>query len=153
MKLRTRISLYLILFGMGPLLVAFVINVPMIFDRVEVLYHKAYLQNLRAEFSDLDQHLARRHETVRLLAKLPEPGLFLGDNIRQSDEELAVARDRYVAWVNQALLDQFDVTQVLFLDADGSPEFWLQRNPADGRMEISKHDYPAVSLQLTEVGS
>ena len=75
MKLRTQISLLLFLFGLIPLLVAFVINIPMIFDRIETLYHKAHVQNLRARFSDLDQHIARRHEMVRLLAKIPEPGM------------------------------------------------------------------------------
>jgi hypothetical protein len=57
MKLRTQISLLLFLFGLVPLLAGFVINVPMIFDRIETLYHKAHLQNLRAGFSDLDQHI------------------------------------------------------------------------------------------------
>ena len=54
-------------------------NVPMIFDRIETLYHKAHLQNLRAGFSDLDQHIARRNEMARLLAKMPEPGMLLDD--------------------------------------------------------------------------
>ncbi len=77
MKLRTQISLLLFLFGLIPLLVAFVINMPMIFDRIEILYHKAHLQNLRARFGDLDQHIGRRHEMARLLAKMPEPGILL----------------------------------------------------------------------------
>ena len=83
MKLRTQISLYLFLFGLVPLLVGFMINVPLIFDRIEALYHKAHLQNLRAEFSDLDQHIARRHEMARLLAKIPEPGLLVSGQDRQ----------------------------------------------------------------------
>ena len=40
MKLRTQISLLLVMFGLVPLLAAFAINVPMIFDRFELLYHK-----------------------------------------------------------------------------------------------------------------
>ena len=48
MKLRTQISLLLFLFGLVPLLVAVVVNVPIIFDRIEGLYHEAHLQNLRA---------------------------------------------------------------------------------------------------------
>lgn len=59
MKLRSQISLLLFMFGLVPLLVGFAINVPMIFDRIEKLYHKAHLQNLRAGFGDLDQHIAR----------------------------------------------------------------------------------------------
>ena len=71
MRLRTQISLLLFMFGLLPLLAAFVINMPMIFDRFEALYHKAHLQNLRADFSYLDQHLARRHEMARLLGHRP----------------------------------------------------------------------------------
>lgn len=76
MKLRTQIFLFLFLFGLVPLLSVVVINVPLIFDRIESLYYKSYLQNLRAEFADLDQHIVRRHEMVRLLAKMPEPGMM-----------------------------------------------------------------------------
>ena len=72
MKLRTQTSLLLFMFGLVPLVMSYVINMPMIFDRIELLYHKAHIQNLRAGFSDLDQHIARRHEMVRLLAKMPE---------------------------------------------------------------------------------
>lgn len=54
-------------------------NLPFVLDRLEFFYHKAYLQNLRADFRDLDEHLASRHEMLRLLAKLPEPGLILGE--------------------------------------------------------------------------
>lgn len=153
MRLRTRISLYLILFGMIPLLVSFVINVPMIFDRIELLYHKAHLQNLRAEFSDLDQHLARRHEMARLLAKMPEPGLLRGGGGDQKVQEINSARVSYVNWVNQVLSDQLDVTQVLFLDADGVPEFRLERNIKTGRLETSSETPAEVSPALIESGN
>ncbi len=150
MKLRTRISLYLILFGMAPLLVAFVINVPMIFDRIEVLYQKAHLQNLRAEFSDLDQHLARRHEMARLLAKMPEPGMVKLPGDWKSDEELASARKAYVNWVNQVLIDQLDVTQILFLDEKGAPVFWMERNTVTGQLEINTAQHRGVNRRLYE---
>jgi signal transduction histidine kinase/ActR/RegA family two-component response regulator len=150
MKLRTRISVYLILFGMIPLLVAFVTNVPMIFDRIEVLYHKAHLQNLRAEFGDLDQHLARRHEMARLLAKIPEPGLMQAESSAPPAAELLTARKGYAAWVNQVLIDQFDVTQVLFLDESGKQVFWLERNITDGQIVISKASHPSVNPRLLE---
>lgn len=150
MKLRTRISLYLILFGMIPLLVAFAINVPMIFDRIETLYHKAHLQNLRAEFSDLDQHLARRHEMARLLAKMPEPGMLQLPDAWQSDEELRVARAGYVSWVNQVLIDQLDVTQVLFLDETGEPAFWMVRNNVTGQLDINTVQHRGVNPRLHE---
>ncbi len=105
MKLRTQISLLLFLFGLIPLLVAFAINIPMIFDRIEILYHKAYVQNLRARFGDLDQHIARRHEMVRLLARIPEPGMLLSDKEQADAPGLESARSGYVDWVNQALLE------------------------------------------------
>lgn len=152
MKLRTRISLYLILFGMIPLLVSFLINVPMIFDKIEILYHKAHLQNLRAEFSDLDQHLARRHEMARLLAKIPEPGL-LGAGVKgKNKDEIRNARLTYVNWVNQVMSDQLDVTQILFLDADGVPEFWLDRDSKTGRLEIQDKVHDPISPLLLESG-
>jgi signal transduction histidine kinase/ActR/RegA family two-component response regulator len=150
MKLRTRISLYLMLFGMVPLLVSFIINVPMIFDKIEILYHKAHLQNLRAEFGDLDQHLARRHEMVRLLAKMPEPGMFMDGKDSEGKQAAARARKAYVNWVNQVMSDQLDVTQILFLDADGTPEFWLDRDNKTGRLESRKRKHPAVAPVLLE---
>jgi signal transduction histidine kinase/CheY-like chemotaxis protein len=150
MKLRTRISLYLMLFGMVPLLVSFVINVPMIFDKIEILYHKAHLQNLRAEFGDLDQHLARRHEMVRLLAKMPEPGMFMDGKNGEDEKAATRARKAYVNWVNQVMNDQLDVTQILFLDKAGTPEFWLERNNKTGRLEIRKSRYPTVGAVLVE---
>ena len=88
MKLRTQISLLLFMFGLVPLLAAYVINVPMIFDRIESLYHKAHIQNLRAGFNDLDQHIARRHEMVRLLAKMPDPAMVLGEDTPTSVNHL-----------------------------------------------------------------
>ncbi|MGB5541737.1 MAG: ATP-binding protein [Gammaproteobacteria bacterium] len=148
MKLRTQISLYLFLFGLIPLLVAFVINVPLIFDRIEALYHKAHLQNLRAEFSDLDQHLARRHEMVRLLAKMPEPGMLLSSDVRQTTQDLDAARKGYINWVNQVLIDQFDVSQVMFLDETDKPIFWLDRNLKSGRLDSRTGDYPAVNNRM-----
>ena len=139
MKLRTQISLLLFMFGLVPLLVAFVINVPMIFDRIEILYHKAHLQNLRAEFSDLDQHLARRHEMARLLAKLPEPGMLLADDA----PGLQAARAGYVAWANQVLFDQLDITRIFFLDANGNTLFSLDRDHSTGFL-VAGNDGPAA---------
>lgn len=150
MKLRTQISLYLFLFGLVPLLAGFIINVPMIFARIETLYHKAHLQNLRAEFSDLDQHLARRHEMARLLAKMPEPGMLLTPARRETTKELKSAREGYVSWVNQVLIDQFDVTQILFLDEADKPIFWLDRNLKTGRLESRTGGYPAMNTRMLE---
>ncbi len=137
MKLRSQIFLFLFLFGLVPLFAAVVINVPLVFERIESLYHKAYLQNLRAGFSDLDQHLARRHETVRLLAKFPEPGYAASDKETKKDGDIDIksARSGYVDWINEVLFDQLDVIRVLFINDTGKVEYWLERDNASGRIE------------------
>ena len=128
MRLRTQILLFLFLFGLAPLIAAVVINLPLVLERMELFYHKAHLQNLRADFRDLDQHLASRHEMIRLLAKLPEPGTLLGTGERQNYSEIDQARARYTQWINQILGDQVDIIQILFLDAEGGERFWLERD-------------------------
>jgi signal transduction histidine kinase/ActR/RegA family two-component response regulator len=140
MKLRTQISLLLVMFGLVPLLAAFIINIPMIFERFESLYHKAHLQNLRAEFSDLDQHLARRHEMVRLLAKMPEPGFFVTKSQGSDPDDLRATRSGYVDWINQVLIDQLDITRIFFLNADNQVMFWLDRDHATGRLTEGADD-------------
>jgi signal transduction histidine kinase/CheY-like chemotaxis protein len=125
-KLRFYILLLLLLFGLAPLILAVLINLPLVLDRTALFYQKAYLQNLRADFRDLDQHLASRDEMIRLLAKLPEPGMILGQN--GSEDEIDRARARYTGWINQMLPDQSDVIQILFVDASGNERFWLLRD-------------------------
>ena len=126
MKLRTLILFFLLVFGLTPLLLAVTINLPLVLDRITLFYQKAYLQNLRADFRDLDQHLASRHEMIRLLAKLPEPGLILGE---QGDEDqIDLARARYTGWINQILSDQRDIVQIVFLDAERRERFWIERD-------------------------
>ncbi len=127
MKLRSLILVFLLFFGLTPLVSSVVLNLPLVLDRIELFYQKAYLQNLRADFRDLDQHLASRHEMIRLLAKLPEPGLILGED--GETEQIDLARARYTAWINQILHEQGDITQILFLDSDGQDRFWLERDP------------------------
>jgi signal transduction histidine kinase/ActR/RegA family two-component response regulator len=153
MKLRSQISLLLFMFGLVPLLVGFAINVPMIFDRIEKLYHKAHLQNLRAGFGDLDQHIARRHEMARLLAKMPEPGFILDAGEPQSSRSLEQARKAYLDWVNQALLDQFDINEILYVDEDGVCRFWLDRNSQTGLLEAHKGVRDGFDQRLVNAGS
>ena len=150
MKLRTQISLLLFLFGLVPVLIAFVINVPMIFDRIEGLYHKAHLQNLRAGFSDLDLHITRRNEMARLLAKMPEPGLLLTDNESANTRAVKVARQAYADWVNQVLFDQLDITRILFLDKDGRVTLGLKRDKPAGKLE--PFDSSTGNNKLVELG-
>ncbi|NEX15810.1 MAG: hybrid sensor histidine kinase/response regulator [Halochromatium sp.] len=128
MKLRYYILLLLLAFGLVPLIVAVLINLPLVLDRTAMFYQKAYLQNLRADFRDLDQHLASRHEMIRLLAKLPEPGIILGE--AGDEEAIDLARARYTGWINQMLSDQADLIEILFVDGDGNERFWLERNAA-----------------------
>jgi signal transduction histidine kinase/ActR/RegA family two-component response regulator len=152
MKLRSQISLLLFMFGLVPLLVGFAINVPMIFDRIEKLYHKAHLQNLRAGFGDLDQHIARRHEMARLLAKMPEPGFILDSDDPKSGRSLKQARKAYVDWVNQVLLDQFDINEILYVDKDGVCHFWLDRNAKTGLLEARRDGRSDFDPQLVSAG-
>jgi len=125
-KLRNQILFFLLVFGLTPLLLSVLINLPLVLDRTALFYQKAYLQNLRADFRDLDQHLASRQEMIRLLAKLPEPGLILGE--RGTNDQIDLARARYTGWINQVLSDQRDVIQILFIGEDGRERFWLKRN-------------------------
>jgi signal transduction histidine kinase/CheY-like chemotaxis protein len=125
-KLRSQILVLLLVFGLVPLLISVFLNLPLVLERTALIYQKAYLQNLRADFRDLDQHLASRHEMIRLLAKLPEPGLILGE--QGDDDEIDLARARYTGWINQILGDQRDIIQILFLGADGQERFWLERD-------------------------
>ena len=131
MKLRTQILLFLFLFALAPLMAAVLINLPLVLDRLELFYQQAYLQNLRADFRDLDQHLSSRDEMVRLLSKLPEPGSVLGMGADLDDEAIDLSRARYTEWLNQVLGDQLDIVQILFLDDGGRERFWLERDLQD----------------------
>lgn len=126
MKLRSQILVLLLVFGLVPLLISVFLNLPLVLERTELIYQKAYLQNLRADFRDLDQHLASRHEMIRLLAKLPEPSLILGE--RGDDDQIDIARARYTGWINQILGDQRDIIQILFFGENGHERFWLERD-------------------------
>ncbi|MEN8168420.1 MAG: ATP-binding protein, partial [Pseudomonadota bacterium] len=148
MKLRTQILLFLFLFGLTPLTAMVLTSLPFVLDRLELFYHTAHLQNLRADFRDLDEHLAGRHEVVRLLAKLPEPSLILGEAVGESKESIDQARVRYTRWVNQILQGHLDIIQILFLDDQAKPRFWLQLNPSTQHWEptIRNPDMPSKSF-------
>jgi len=132
-RLRTQILLFFFLFALVPLLAAVLINLPLVLERTEMFFHKAHLQNLRADFRDLDEHLASRQEMARLLAKLPEPGTLLGEEGAPKEKEMDLARARYTVWVNRIFQEQADIIQITFLDWEGRERFWLVRNP--GRQE------------------
>ena len=135
MSLRMRILLFLFLFGLVPLMLAVVINLPLVLERVDLFYRHSFLQNLRADFSDLDQHLASRDASVRLLAKLPEPGALVGNGGGGDQAEIDLARARYTQWINRILGDERDITEILFLDESGIERFWLERESGSGKWQ------------------
>ncbi|WP_050799598.1 ATP-binding response regulator [Thiocapsa marina] len=153
MKLRAYILIFLLIFGLTPLVLAVLINLPLVLDRTAMFYQRAYLQNLRADFRDLDQHLASRHEMIRLLSKLPEPGLILGE---QGDaDQIDVARARYTAWINQIVADQRDIIQILFVGDDGQERFWLARDartqewrPTASPPQVPNREFLTAGLDL-----
>jgi len=149
-KLRNLILLVLLVFALTPLLLAVMINLPLVLDRTALFYQKAYLQNLRADFRDLDQHLASRNEMIRLLAKLPEPGLILGG--AGNEDETDLARARYTGWINQILGDQRDIIQILFLGPDSGERFWLTRDPQSGSWSPSTNPPQPPSPKFVEAG-
>ncbi len=108
------------------------LNVPLLFDRLEHFYHRAYLQQLRWDFHDLDQHVTRRQEMTRLLAKFPEPGLIAPSAGSVENISLSKQRTAYLGWLNQALANETDITEIIFFDSSGQPLFWLHREDSTG---------------------
>ncbi len=129
LTLRARILLILVLIGLVPLLFAVTINLPLVLEQVGLFYRHAFLQDLRADFRDLDEHLASRYETVRLLAKLPEPGAVMGTESGVEQDAIDLERARYTDWINRILADQLDIIHISFLDEQGVSRFWLEREP------------------------
>lgn len=149
MKLRTQVLMILFLFGLTPMLAEQVLNQPLVFNQLELLYHKAHLQNLRADFQDLDQHLASRHETVRILARFPDIGALLGNLGGMDQAALAV---RYTDWINRLVFDRLDINQILFLDRNGREHFRLERNQATRRMELAPESDDRPDPELLKLG-
>jgi signal transduction histidine kinase/ActR/RegA family two-component response regulator len=151
-KLRSQISLFLLLMGLTPLLISVVINVPLVFDKLEQFYHKAYLEKLRTDFRDLDQHISRRQEMVRLFAKLPEPGIALAADSTLDADRLTKARQTYADWANRVLYDQLDITQVIFIDRDGKLSLALNRDPQTGLLEPDNQAADLPHLDFLSAG-
>ena len=97
-KLRTQILIILFLFGLAPLIAHQLINQPLMFDWLTRLYNDAHLQNLRADFHELDEHIASRRETVRVISRFPHIKQLLSG---QDGPELEVVQGRYVDWMNR----------------------------------------------------
>jgi len=147
MSLRTRILLFLFIFALLPLMMAVVINLPLVLDRVETFYRQAFLQNLRADFSDLDQHLASRRASVRLLSRLPEPSLLSLESA-PDQPRVEIERARYTQWINRILRDANDITEIHFLDGEGRDQFWLTRDSETQDWFADPESAPPVREQL-----
>ena len=135
-KLRTQILLILFLFGLAPLIAHQLINQPLMFDWLTRLYNDAHLQNLRADFHELDQHIASRRETVRIISRFPHIKQLLSG---QDGPELEVVQGRYIDWMNRLVSDRLDVVQVLFVDRDGNQRLLMQSELNTREMRIEKH--------------
>ena len=135
-KLRTQILLILFLFGLAPLIAHQLMNQPLMFDRLTQLYNDAHLQNLRADFHELDQHIASRRETVRIISRFPHIKQLLSG---QDGSELEAVQGRYIDWMNRLVSDRLDVVQVLFVDRDGNQRLLMQSDLNTQGMHIEKH--------------
>jgi len=135
-KLRTQVLLILFLFGLAPLIAHQLINQPLMFDRLTQLYNDAHLQNLRADFRELDQHIASRRETVRIISRFPHIKQLMSD---QDESELEMVQGRYTDWMNRLVSDRLDVVQVLFVDRDGNQRLLMQSELNTREMHIEKH--------------
>ncbi len=152
MRLRTFIIVFLFMFALVPVVAVVLVNFPVVFDRLQTFYNRSHLQNLRADFRDLDQHLASRHEMIRVLARLPEtPRLVIRDintnpilptppndagpeapsNLKpDAPNPLQLQAQQYFAdWANQVLADQRDIIEIRFFDDLGVERFRLDREP------------------------
>jgi signal transduction histidine kinase/CheY-like chemotaxis protein len=135
-KLRTQVLLILFLFGLAPLIAHQLINQPLMFDWLTRLYNDAHLQNLRADFHELDEHIASRRETVRIISRFPHIKQLLSG---QDGPELEVVQRRYVDWMNRLVSDRLDVVQVLFVDRNGNQRLLMQSELNSPEMHIEKH--------------
>ncbi len=134
-KLRTYVLLILLLFGLAPLVTEQLMNQPLIFNKLTQLYHDAHLQNLRADFHELDQHIASRRETVRIMSRFPHMKQLMSG---QAGPELDVVKERYTDWMNRLVFDRKDIAQVLYVDQDGNERLLMHRDPTTSEMYIEE---------------
>lgn len=127
MRLRTYILLILLLFALTPVMLLLAFGLPPVLDRLQIFYQQAHLQQLRADFRDLDQHMASRQALTGVLAKLPEPGIIVSTDSKQA-QKIEEARARYTEWINRLFGKSPDIISINFLDEQGSARFWLQRS-------------------------
>jgi signal transduction histidine kinase/CheY-like chemotaxis protein len=148
-KLRTYVLLILLLFGLAPLVAEQLMNQPLMFDRLTQLYHDAHLQNLRADFHELDQHVASRQETVRIISRFPHMQQLMSG---QAGPELGVVKERYTTWMNHLIFDRPDIAQVLFVDREGRQRLLMHRDPATNQMYVEEHLQAKADKSLLDGG-
>jgi len=148
-KLRTYVLLILLLFGLAPLVAEQLINQPLMFDKLTQLYNDAHLQNLRADFHELDQHIASRQETVRIISRFPHIKQLMSG---QAGPELAGVKESYTDWMNRLVFDRLDIVQVLFVDRDGNQRLLMHRDTATQEMHIEEHLKGKVDRSLFDRG-
>jgi len=160
MKLRTQVLLVLLLFAVLPLLVTVAMNLPQVLGLLNSLHRQVYLQDLRSDFRDLDQHLVSRQEITKLLSRLPDPGVILAQPDEMNAESIDISRAHYAEWINQILPDQLDVIEIQYVDSQGNLRFWLERDYNNGswrptinipRLPPSELINETLAMQRTDV--
>ena len=127
MKLRTYILLILLLFALTPMVLLLTFGLPPMLDRLQIFYQQAHLQQLRADFRDLDKHMASRQALTGVVAKLPEPGIIVSSDNKNTQKAIE-ARSRYTEWINRLFGKSLDIISINFLDENGTARFWLERD-------------------------
>lgn len=125
-KIRTLILITLLLFALAPVILLLLFGLPPVLDRLQGFYQQAHLQQLRADFKDLDQHLASRQALTGVLSKLPEPGTAMASDASEQ-ARIDETRAKYAEWINNLLDKQFDIIRIAFADTGGNARFWLER--------------------------
>jgi signal transduction histidine kinase/ActR/RegA family two-component response regulator len=148
-KLRTYVLLILLLFGLAPLVAEQLLNQPLMFDRLTQLYHDAHLQNLRADFHELDQHIASRQETVRIISRFPHMKELMAG---QDGSELGLVKERYTIWMNHLIFDRPDIVQVLFVDRQGNKRLLMHRDPSSNKMYVEEKLTAKIDQPLLDGG-
>ncbi|MBT8120376.1 MAG: response regulator [Gammaproteobacteria bacterium] len=119
------------------------------FDWLTRLYNDAHLQNLRADFHELDEHIASRRETVRIISRFPHIKQLLSG---QDGAEPEVVQGRYIDWMNRLVSDRLDVVQVLFVDRDGNQRLLMQSDLNTLEMHIEKNHEVDLDQSFFEEG-
>ena len=137
MKLRTYILLILLLFALTPMALLLSFGLPPMLDRLQIFYQQANIQQLRADFRDLDKHMASRQALTGVVAKLPEPGIIVSSDNKKT-QKVIEARSRYTEWINRLFGKSLDIISINFLDENGTARFWLKRDKKENLLKMTE---------------